>query len=957
MPAPPKTAPEIFEVLERSGVLSSTYLDQIRRQVPKAGQPGYDPADFINALVKQKILTAFQAKRLLAGQAEGFFIGKFRILDLIGAGGMGKVFLAEQITMKRVVALKLLPVRQGTHASTLIRFSREARAVARLRHPNITQAYDFDQDGQIYYIAMEYVPGLDVHDLVSRRGKLPYALAAHLTAQAANGLEHARQHKLVHRDIKPGNLMVEPTGALKILDLGLVVFHTDEDPLTLAERDVVIGTADYIAPEQAINSHDVDIRADIYSLGATLHYMLSAQPLFPNKTITEKLLHHQMKEPIPIRELVPEVPEGLAAVLKKMLAKKPEDRYTTPREVREALQPFAKQSRPYDPSWVRFPPASIESYLQFGGEVPPSSRSSPVTMLPPTPSAAETDPPTKMGMTEEIPSRTGSKRRPREEGSGTIQVPKSKVKGKSGTTRKRKAKKNQQPLWLGIAALCLISGGVAALLALGVGSDPEPGSAEVLPADAGGGAGGGTGKSGKLGNQVVLGPRGEEKLPIGAALRRVAAQGTVFIEAQGDGWRPGPLTLDAESVNGHGKTLTGGGTAEVVIHGNPKGPIFTISNVDGLTISDLTLDGNGRDGPLIEISGSVPGLTLQNLKIRRVKGEAIRFIDAEGTYDRPIRLNGCVIEQPRQSSNTAIAFRSREWEDRTKQVRIEGCTLPVGSAGILFGSPVERVEVRDCQLTGNQNNCAIKFAPELVLSEESLVVPVTDWRVSDWFPPPSVPEFDPRSPLDPVEIPAQPVPADEGMVDLGQLLSAQDDSTVLAYAEFMSDRSGQRSLFVGCDDEITIWVNGIKVFEHLGQQGLEPREFTGVATFQEGINRIWVKLHNQSSGSGFSLHLSGQGYVPLTAPDWQQVIIANTTIQNCSKGIMFTNAPSAQSRIELTSNTFVRVRHYPILLRITGEGRRPGTIVPSGNRDLEVGQTDRANFDDARAFLLIPLNE
>ncbi|HEY8503546.1 MAG TPA: serine/threonine-protein kinase, partial [Gemmataceae bacterium] len=360
----PSTAPELIDLLAESGILAPQYLEQIRSQVPPPGTPGHEPKEFLATLVRQQILTPYQAKRLLAGQTGGYFIGRYRILELIGAGGMGKVYLAEQVTMKRPVALKLLPSKGSAHASGLARFMREARAVAKLRHTNIATAYDFDQEGDIYYIAMEYVEGLDVQELVKKIGPIPWPQACHLICQAANGLDHARQNGLVHRDIKPGNLMVEPTGILKILDLGLVVFHAEKDSLTLADKDVILGTADYIAPEQAIDSHDVDTRADIYSLGGVLYYMLTGQPPFPDKSVTQKLLLHQMKDPRPVKELAPDVPDEVAAVLQKMMAKQREDRFQKPRDVREALLRFAKQAKLFDSSLVRFPRETIEQYIR-----------------------------------------------------------------------------------------------------------------------------------------------------------------------------------------------------------------------------------------------------------------------------------------------------------------------------------------------------------------------------------------------------------------------------------------------------------------------------------------------------------------------------------------------------------------------------------------------------------------
>ena len=208
------------------------------------------------------------------------------------------------------------------------RFYREARAVAALTHPNIVHAYDIDQDEQLHFLVMEYVDGASLQDLVKNSGPLDIGRACHYIRQSANGLEHASRAGLVHRDIKPGNILVARDGGVKILDMGLArFFNDDDDNVTKKFEETVLGTADYLAPEQALDSHSVDIRADIYSLGATFFYLLTGRTPFGDGTVAQKLIWHQSRQPKPVTEYRKDVPPDLAALLLKMMAKLPDDRY------------------------------------------------------------------------------------------------------------------------------------------------------------------------------------------------------------------------------------------------------------------------------------------------------------------------------------------------------------------------------------------------------------------------------------------------------------------------------------------------------------------------------------------------------------------------------------------------------------------------------------------------------
>jgi len=326
------TVDEFFAVLEKSRLLTSAQLAQAH---DAAGNVD-DPTAIARTLARQELITRWQAGQLLAGRSS-FYLGKYRLLELLGRGGMGNVFLGQHVTMNRRVALKIISRQIGKDHASLDRFLAEARAVASLDHPNIVQAYNVDNEGDRYYLVMEYVEGLDLQRLVELEGPLDCERAADYVRQAADGLEHAHQRNMIHCDIKPSNLLVNPQGVVKILDMGLARL-TDRDESSVDDQDErVLGSVDYLAPEQALKDTDLDGRADLYSLGCTLYFLLTGHPPFPQGTLPERILKHQMQEPPSIRSQRRDVPADLAAICAKMMAKKREDRYQTAAEVSQAL--------------------------------------------------------------------------------------------------------------------------------------------------------------------------------------------------------------------------------------------------------------------------------------------------------------------------------------------------------------------------------------------------------------------------------------------------------------------------------------------------------------------------------------------------------------------------------------------------------------------------------------------
>ncbi|HND50922.1 MAG TPA: protein kinase, partial [Pirellulaceae bacterium] len=296
------------------------------------------------------LLTRWHCDKLLDRKYKGFFLGKYKLLGHIGTGGMSSVYLAEHRLMGQRRAIKVLPKSRVADSSYLARFIREAQATASLDHRNIVRAYDVDNEGDTHYLVMEYVAGKDLNTVVKDLGaeRLGYEQIADFVAQAADGLQYAHEHKLIHRDVKPANLLVDERGVVKLLDLGLALISNDaQASLTIANNENVLGTADYLAPEQALNSHDVDARVDIYSLGCTMYYLLTGHPPFPDGTLAQRIAKHQTQMPADVRIDRPDCPRELLDICNKMIQKRPDRRFANCREVAAALRKWtaAQQAR------------------------------------------------------------------------------------------------------------------------------------------------------------------------------------------------------------------------------------------------------------------------------------------------------------------------------------------------------------------------------------------------------------------------------------------------------------------------------------------------------------------------------------------------------------------------------------------------------------------------------------
>lgn len=365
MPAP-ASVDEFLDLIRKSGVVEENRLSAYVKQLQATSQIPSELSKFAGLFVRDGLLTFFQAEQFLLGKWKRFTIGKYKVLERLGSGGMGQVFLCEHKLMRRKVAVKVLPTAKAEDPSSLERFYREARAVAALDHPNIVRAYDIDQDDNLHFLVMEYVDGASLQDLVKKFGPMDITRTCHYMYWSAIGLQHAHEAGLIHRDIKPGNILIDRQGTVKILDMGLArFFNDDEDLLTKKYDESVLGTADYLAPEQAIDSHSVDGRADIYSLGATFYFMLSGHQPFVEGTVAQKLIWHQTRSPKSIRDVRADVAPGIAAIVEKMMAKDPAQRYQTPAELAEALSPWVQT--PIDPPPDREMPQLSAAAQAVGG--------------------------------------------------------------------------------------------------------------------------------------------------------------------------------------------------------------------------------------------------------------------------------------------------------------------------------------------------------------------------------------------------------------------------------------------------------------------------------------------------------------------------------------------------------------------------------------------------------------
>ena len=326
------TAEAFLVVLEKSELLTTEQFAEAQDATLLTS----DAAELAEMLIRQDMITTWQSTQLLVGRSS-FFLGNYALLDLLGRGGMGSVFLARHRTMNRRVALKVVSKQVGKDPASLERFLAEARLIASLDHPNIVQAYDVDKESDRFYIVMEYIEGQDLEVIVQEHGLFGFEEVADCIRQAAEGLAHAHGRNMIHCDIKPSNLLLSDQGTIKILDMGMArLAGSGEDSGEQVDHKV-LGTIDYMSPEQAMDGPDFDHRADIYSLGCTLYFLLTGRPPFDEGTLTQRIVKHQTQPPPDILATHPDAPQELVDICMKMMAKDPADRYQSADEVSRLL--------------------------------------------------------------------------------------------------------------------------------------------------------------------------------------------------------------------------------------------------------------------------------------------------------------------------------------------------------------------------------------------------------------------------------------------------------------------------------------------------------------------------------------------------------------------------------------------------------------------------------------------
>jgi serine/threonine-protein kinase len=334
---------DLAAAIRQGHLLDDSHREQAEQLLARGG----DPRGLARELVRLGWLTPFQVNELFLGRGNSLTLGGYVLLDKLGEGGMGVVFKARHQNLGRIVAVKIIRKDHLTKPEAVRRFRREMRAVAQLDHPNLVRAFDADDIDGRHFLVMEFVEGVTLSRRVKDQGPLAPALACHYIHQAALGLQHAFERGLIHRDIKPSNLILTKAhggasaAVVKVLDLGLARFGCEFESLgsstDLTREGMAIGTADFMAPEQSQDAHAVDIRADVYSLGCTLYFLLSGRPPFPGGSVVDKMLRHRYDTPPRLSAFQAAISPCLLEVLDQLLAKEPANRFQTPAEVAQAL--------------------------------------------------------------------------------------------------------------------------------------------------------------------------------------------------------------------------------------------------------------------------------------------------------------------------------------------------------------------------------------------------------------------------------------------------------------------------------------------------------------------------------------------------------------------------------------------------------------------------------------------
>ncbi len=727
MPAP-ATVDELIDLVLKSGVSEEARLKGYVQKLTDQGTKPAEPGKLASQFVKDGILTFFQAEQLLQGKWKRFTIGKYKVLERLGSGGMGQVFLCEHKFMKRRVAVKVLPTAKADDPASLERFYREARAVAAVDHPNIVRAYDIDQDDNLHFLVMEWVDGTNLQDLVKKVGPLDVVRACHYMYGSAVGLQHAHEIGLVHRDIKPGNILVDRAGVVKILDMGLArFFHDEDDQLTKKYDENVLGTADYLAPEQALESHTVDIRADIYSLGATFYFLLTGSVLFPEGSVAQKLIWHQSRTPKPVKALRPDTPDEVVAVLARMMEKDADKRYQTPAEVMAALAPWVATPIP-PPSDrelpVLSPAASGRAESQTGrataavsaigmggrsgpGSMAPTTVSGPnpatlssswegrlVTPPPPASGSLLTPPapppaPAAGAMWEVLAADTQSEAPSKtDRPSGRLHVSSAKPSSATGQKAAPPRKKKGVPTWALISgAVAFAIGSLGLIYAIYPKTEPKPNPIPI------------SGQPAHTPRTLVVRKAGGDGAftSLRLAIEKAGPGDTIRIQDE-------QISEPAIRVLGRGrlKDLTieselPGQKAAVIRFAADGGSLgapvamMEINDAENVAVRNVTFDGFNMAGYGVQVVGICPAVTLDRVGVTNVKIAAVQLRNARGEAARPILLTHVRLQLTGADYGLHVAAVDRTPTRHVivRDARFEGG----GKTGIQFDGPGEDIEM------------------------------------------------------------------------------------------------------------------------------------------------------------------------------------------------------------------------------------------------------------------------
>lgn len=697
MPAP--LIPEqLLQLVEKSNLIPPQRLEDLvtSGEVEKSSSV----KELAKLMVERGLLTHFQSEQLLNGKWRGFSIGKYKVLERLGSGGMGSVYLCEHVQMRHKVAVKVLPTSRSTDPSALGRFYREARAAASLQHPNIVPAHDVDQDGELHFLVMDYVEGVNLQQLIGRRKKpITVLRACHYILQAAKGLAHAHEAGLVHRDVKPANSLLDRQGVVRVLDLGLARFYEDnQDLLTLKYDDKsLLGTADYVSPEQAINSHNVDTRTDIYSLGATFYFLIAGHPPFPGGKVSQKLLWHQSREPKPIQEIRPEVPARLAAILGKMMAKNLDRRYQTTQEVIDALEPFVQQPI-QPPSEDEIPKLSLaartSTFANSQGPTltpaPRPRRTRPSSLHDPDPTDLQVPGTDRVATSTMKPMETNKAPSSEQPKKHDTPVPQEhETLHEDSTLRSPIAHNAPVPIpppnrWRWIVTFLVVlaaggAGGFALHWTYRTHAQPK------TPAES-------------SSTWIVAKGQGD-RVVSSVRLALSKAKPGDRIEVREETWSE-ILTLTAKDKVSAGVTIVGKSPSGKTVTWTPTNEasanqaLWNFQGVHDLTLKGFALDGQNRQASLIHVRGSSANLKLENLTLTAFTETGVRLEDCSGSAGKPMVIRKVRAAPGRSARRGVLLTGSTAQTTRHVQIvesRFEGPC----NAGVEIHGRIEELDVSD----------------------------------------------------------------------------------------------------------------------------------------------------------------------------------------------------------------------------------------------------------------------